>query len=279
MANMMSNKVVNKNILDVLKKNPKAEVEISQVKIRQKAKAPSKRKKIIVKKKTIRKKQAMKKDASAKQIKHLKELKKHVRKLSGHMRKREVAVQKQLTQQFEHMQQVRQDVGEARQHYAHIPKLTMETQMLIDSMNKLTAVVKQLLVLFNQKISNEEGPLFARLDDIKEQNEKIAEALLVVADMMQEKQTPKAQIREFNPYMQRMGPSPEQVQQQMPTPQEEPAVPSDLGRFQFPGTEQAPEGPQPIPQYGAPLPPFSPVPVGAAASPLGQAPSRKRFLF
>lgn len=245
MANMMSNKVVNK----------------------------------AMKAKTL------KKDASAKHItkhiKHIKELKKHVKALSGHMRKREVAVQKQLTQQFEHMQQMRQDVGEARQHYAHIPKLTMETQMLIDSMNKLTAVVKQLLVLFNQKISNEEGPLFERLDDIKEQNEKIAEALLVVADMMQEKQTPKAQIREFNPYMQRMGPAPEQVQQQMPTPQEEARVPADLGRFQFPGAEQgqeAPEGPQPIPQYGAPLPPFSPIPVGAAAS-QGQAPSRKRFLF
>lgn len=224
-----------------------------------------------------------KKEVSAKHItkhiKHIKELKKHVKALSGQMKKRETAVQKQLTQQFEHMQQVRQDVGEARQHYAHIPKLTMETQMLIDSMNKLTAVVKQLLVLFNQKISNEEGPLFERLDDIKEQNEKIAEAILVVADMMQEKQTPKAQIREFNPYMQKTGPVPEQVQPQMPTPQEEPGMPSDLGRFQFPEIEQgqeAPEGPQPIPQYGAPLPPFSPVPVGA---PQGPAPSRKRFLF
>ena len=150
-------------------------------------------------------------------------------------------------------------------------------------MNKLSAVVRQLLVLFNQKISNEEGPLFAKLDEITEQNEKIAQGLLAIADMVKEQQTPKAQIREFNPYM----PSrqqPMQVREQMPTPQEQVQVPMDLGRFQFsqnPEQQQAQQmppqdqmQPQPIPQFGAPLPPFS-------QTPQQQEPvqNRKRMLF
>lgn len=230
----------------------------------------------MVNKKKI-KKQGIKKQKENQQ--HIKELKKHVKLLSGQIKKGETAIQKQLTEHLKHVQQVKQDVSETKQHYVHIPKLTLETQMLIESMNKLTAVVKQLLVLFNQKISKEEGPLFERLDSIQEQNEKIAEALLVVAEMVREKQTPKAQIREFNPYMAKIGPEPEPIKEQMPTPQEQPQVSPELGKFQFLSTGQQEQGeqqPQPIPQYSAPLPPFSPVPTTAQQ---GQAPSRKRFLF
>lgn len=216
------------------------------------------------------------------QHKHIKELKKDIKNLSGHIKKRETAVQKQLTEHLKYVQQVKQDVGETKQHYVHIPKLTLETQILIESMNKLTAVVKQLLVLFNQKISKEEGPLFERLDTIQEQNEKIAEAILVVAEMLREKQTPKAQIREFNPYMAKIGPEPEPIMEQMPTPQQKPQISPDLGKFQFLSTEQQEQReqqPQPIPQYSAPLPPFSPVPSSATQIPQEKNPSRKRFLF
>ncbi len=161
----------------------------------------------------------------------------------------------------------------------NIQKPSMETLMLIESMNKLSAVVKQLLVLFNQKISNEDGPLFAKLDEIVEQNEKIAEAILIVADMMREQQTPKAQIREFNPYIPRSGQRSMQVREQMPTPQEQVAIPPDLGGFQFPGqgspqSISTSEQQEPIPQFGAPLPPFSSVPQQQE-----QLPSRKRMLF
>ena len=208
-------------------------------------------------------------------IKHVKELKQHVKSLSSQMRKRETNLHKQMQEQKQQMQQMQLDVGETKQHYQHIPKLSMETQMLIESMNKLSGVVKQLLVLFNQKISNEEGPLFSKLDDIAEQNEKIAEGILAIASLVKEQQTPKAQIREFNPYVPRAGPQPLQVREQMPTPQEMPQVPSDLGRFQYPmETGQEAMQQQPIPQFGAPMPPFSPAPQEQE-----QLPSRKRMLF
>lgn len=240
----------------------------------------------VVKKTVVTKVLAKKKDPS---LKHMKELKKHVKALSGSIRKRDIAMQKQLTAHVGHVKEVKeklaetqQDVLETKAHYAHIPKLSMETQMLIESMNKLSAVVRQLLVLFNQKISNEEGPLFAKLDEITEQNEKIAQGLLAIADMVKEQQTPKAQIREFNPYMPPRQ-QPMQVREQMPTPQEQVQVPTDLGRFQFPQGSEQQQGqqmpqdqmqPQPIPQFGAPLPPFS-------QTPQQQEPvqNRKRMLF
>lgn len=223
-----------------------------------------------------------KKDTS---IKHVKELKKHVHTLSGQIRKKEAAAQKQMQEQKQQLSQVQQDVLETKSHYQHIPKLSLETQMLIESMGKLSAVIKQLLVLFNQKISNEEGPLFAKLDELAEQNEKIAEGILAVADLVKEKETPKAQIREFNPYVPQR-PQPMQVREQMQTPQESQQMPQDLGRFQFPGTEQqgemqqmpAQEQMQPIPQYSAPLPPFSRTPEMQQES-QQQLPSRKRMLF
>jgi hypothetical protein len=229
--------------------------------------------------------------------KEVKEIKKHIKAFSGTIRKRDIAMQKQLTAHVGHVKEMKekltatqQDVRETKAHYAHMPKLSIEKQMLIESMNKLSAVVKQLLVLFNQKISNEEGPLFAKLDEITEQNEKIAQGLLAIADMVKEQQTPKAQIREFNPYMPPRQ-QPMQMREQMPTPQELVQVPADLGRFQFPqGPEQQGQErqqgqqmplqdqmqQQPIPQFSAPLPLFTQTPVSQQQEP---APSRKRMLF
>ncbi len=221
-------------------------------------------------------------------IKQAKELKKSVQSLSGQMRKKEASVQKQLQEHKQHLLQMGQDVADTKMHYQHIPKLSMETQMLIESMNKLSAVVKQLLVLFNQKISNEDGPLFAKLGDISEQNEQIAQGILAVADLVKEKQTPKAEIKPFNPYMPQR-PMPMQVREQMQTPQQMPNIPQDLGKFQFPGQEQEQQGMnpmqpmqaqeqpmQPIPQFGAPLPPFSESPQQQQEEPVQ---SRKRMLF
>ncbi len=301
MGDILGSDVVNKNILDIINKNPN--VEITQVKINPKTQQninkkkpkqiPSKQtvKKVKLKrpvtKTVVKKVLAKKKDSS---LKHMKELKKQVNALSGSIRKRDSTMQKQLTAHVGHVKEVKeklaatqQDVLETKAHYAHIPQLSMETQMLIESINKLSAVVKQLLVLFNQKISNEEGPLFAKLDEITEQNEKIAQGLLAIADMVKEQQTPKAQIREFNPYMPPRQ-QPMQVREQMPTPQEQIQVPADLGRFQFPQGPQQQQAqqipsqdqiqPQPIPQFGAPLPPFS-------QAPQQQEPvqNRKRMLF
>jgi phytoene dehydrogenase-like protein len=296
MGDILGNNVVNKNILDIINKNPN--VEITQVKINPKSKKKVKRikqKKPVTKtqvtktlvRKVLAKKIVKKKDPA---LKHMKELKKHVKALSGSIRKRDTAMQKQLTAHVGHVEEVKeklaatqQDVLETKAHYAHIPKLSMETQMLIESMNKLSAVVKQLLVLFNQKISNEEGPLFAKLDEIAEQNEKIAQGLLAIADIVKEQQTPKAQIREFNPYMPPRQ-QPVQVREQMPAPQEQIQVPADLGRFQFPQDPEQQQAqqmpvqdqmqPQPIPQFGAPLPLFS-------QAPQQQEPvqNRKRMLF
>ncbi|MBI5072650.1 hypothetical protein HZA99_02435 [Candidatus Woesearchaeota archaeon] len=279
--------VVDKNILAVINKNKSLQNPVTQ----QKGKTPKAPKKMI----TDRVKEVVtipkKKDPSAKHlkesIKHVKELKKSVQSLSGQMRKKEASVQKQLEEHKQHLIQMGQDVAETKMHYQHIPKLSMETQMLIESMGKLSAVVKQLLVLFNQKISNEEGPLFERLDGIAEQNEQIAQGILAVADLVKEKQIPKAEIKQFNPYMpQRQMPM--QVREQMPSPQQMPNIPQDLGKFQFPGQEQDQgmnpmqaqemqnqevQQMQPIPQFHAPLPPFSESPQQEPV------PSRKRMLF
>ena len=211
-------------------------------------------------------------------MKHVKELKKQVKALSSQVRKKETLLNKKLIQHTGEVQEVKQQIfatresiDEAKKHYAHIPKLSLETQMLIESMNKLSGIVKQLLVLFNHKIANEDGPLFAKLDDIMEQNEKIAQGILVIAELVKEEQTPKAQIKEVNPYMPRMGPQPVPMRQMMPEMRQQPEIPSDLGKFQFPGQEQEPE---PIPQFSAPLPPFSPVPKE------GQLPlNRKRMMI
>ncbi len=255
--------------------------------------------KTVVKKTTVIKHMKVKpvksvlKDGS---LKHVKDLKKHVKSLASDVRKREkalmkrhTAMQKQLGVHTQAVQDVEQqlaqtkhEVLETKAHYAHIPKLTLETQLMIESMNKLSAVVKQLLVLFNDKMSKEEGPLFAKLDEIMEQNEKIAEGMLAIADLVKEQQTPKAQIKDFNPYMQRQGPQPMQVRPQMPDVQQAPQLPADLGRFQYPGPEQQPgeqgaaDQMQPIPQFGAPLPPFSGAQPQAGQE---QLPSRKRMLF
>src|SRR3989338_7277143 len=220
--------------------------------------------KTVVKKTTVIKHMKVKpakstlKDGS---LKHVKDLKKHVKSLASDVRKREkalmkrhTAMQKQLSVHTGAVQDVEQqlaqtkhEVLETKAHYAHIPKLTLETQLMIESMNKLSAVVKQLLVLFNDKMSKEEGPLFAKLDSIMEQNEKIAEGMLAIADLVKEDQTPKAQIKDFNPYMQRQGPQPMQVRPQMLDIQQTPQLPADLGRFQYPGPEQQP-GEQGAPQ-------------------------------
>lgn len=278
--------VVNKNILDVINKN-----KLSHHKV----KIPTTKKTSKPSKEPLGK--TIKKITADSPVKHVKELKKHVKSLASDVRKREkalqkrhIAMQKQLSLHTAAVQnveqqlaQTKQEVIETKAHYAHIPKLTLETQLMIESMNKLSAVVKQLLVLFNDKMSKEEGPLFAKLDSIMEQNEKIAEGMLAIADLVKEQQTPKAQIKDFNPYMQRQGPQPIQVRPQMPDVQQAPQFPSDLGRFQYPGPEQqpgeqmpmgAPEQMQPIPQFGAPLPPFS-----APQPAQEQLPSRKRMLF
>ncbi len=163
--------------------------------------------------------------------------------------------------------------------------VSLENQMLIESMNKLAAVVKQLVILFNQKLAKEEGPLFAKLNEIIEQNEKVAEGILAVADMIKEKQTPPAPLREVNPYLPRLGPMPEQlrVQRSSPAEMQQPVLPPDFEQFQQPPAEETPlfMGPepqlQPIPEHAAPLPPFSPVPQGAQQG--ERLPSRKRMLF
>ena len=298
----MGNPVVDKNILDIINKNkPHQNVEITQVKIQPKQQQRKKtgKTKTVVKKTTVIKHMKVKPAKSALNdgsLKHVKDLKKHVKSLASDVRKREkalmkrhTAMQKQLGVHTQAVQDVEQqlsqtkhEVLETKAHYAHIPKLTLETQLMIESMNKLSAVVKQLLVLFNDKMSKEEGPLFAKLDSIMEQNEKIAEGMLAIADLVKEDQTPKAQIKDFNPYMQRQGPQPMQVRPQMADVQQAPQLPADLGRFQYPGPEQqpgeqaAPEQMHPIPQFGAPLPPFS-----GAQPQVGQeqSPSRKRMLF
>jgi hypothetical protein len=182
--------------------------------------------------------------------------------LSKQVRKREATLQKQFAEHAEDLQQVRQDVLETKAHYSHIPKLTLETQMMIESMNKLTAVVKQMLILFNKKMDAEDGPLFVKLNELSEQNEKIAQGILVVADLVKNEQTPTAQIKNFNPYIPRQGG--EQVRPQMSMPTEPFQVPPDLGSF-------SQQEPTPIMQYNAPLP--------VNALPEERPISRKRMLF
>lgn len=264
--------IVTKNIREVMNKSSSPHIVKKEIITETKPKKGTVVKKKITTytTKKIAKKTAKKSVKPAKMkvvpLKHVRELKKHLSSLSNQVRKREANLQKKFGEHMEKMEQVQSDVLETKAHYQHIPKLTMETQMLIESMNKLTAVVKQMVVLFNQKMDAEDGPLFLKLGEISDQNEKIAQAILTVADMIKEKQTPPAAIKDFNPYIPRMGPEPMQVRPQMPLPTEPMQIPPDVGNF----NQQ--QEPAPIMQYNAPLPPFTPMPEEKPIS-------RKRMLF
>ncbi|MFA6887884.1 MAG: hypothetical protein WC254_00125 [Candidatus Woesearchaeota archaeon] len=279
--------VISKNILDVIDKQSSPQIIKQEITTETKPKkgtvvkkkvttySTKQTKKVI--KKSIKKPikqvviiKSQKKIGKSVPLKHVRDLKKNMSSLSKQVKKRETDLQKKFDVHMDQMQQVQQDVLETKAHYQHIPKLTLETQVLIESMNKLTAVVKQMVVLFNQKMDAEDGPLFVKLGEITEQNEKIAEAILTVAGLVNEKQTPPAVIKDFNPYMQRMGPEPMQIRPQMPLPSEPMQVPPDFGNY---SNQQQQEQPQPMRQYNAPLPPFTSVPQQE------QPISRKRMLF
>lgn len=217
----------------------------------------------------------------------MKKLEKKVKEFHAEQKEQVSALQKELKKGHrglrKQIKEIHKGVVEATASVSvPTPPVLLENQMLIDSMNKLAAVVRQLVVLFNQKMAKEEGPLFAKLNEIIDQNEKIAEGILAVADMVKEKQTPAAPLREVNPYLPRFGPQSEQLRVQRPSygEMQQPLLPPDFGQFQQPPAEEAPlfMGPepaplQPIPEHAAPLPPFSPTPQGE------QLPTRKRMLF
>ena len=143
------------------------------------------------------------------------------------------------------------------------------------SMEKLSANIQELLAILRQAAddikSEEHGPvmdrlnsLSSRIDELKEQNSKIAEAILAVADMIKE-----GHHEESKPL-----PPPE-----MP----EPDFGTELPFGAPPGMEPAPRaapsplravGPQPIapPPMGRPIAPMAP------PMPMGQ-PAQKRGLF
>jgi hypothetical protein len=276
----MGDPIVDKHILDIIARNPSSDVEVSHVKVKAPTNAqavPQKKatnEAIIVGKTKVRsrntKKQITKKKKSVKPAaeKHVKELKQKVKQIHSDQRKQVSALKKEFKKGNEtikkHLRDVHKTVEEGKNIYVPEPRPSLENQMLIESMNRLTAVVKQLVVLFNAKMSNEEGPLFAKLDEIAEQNEKIAQGILAVADMVQDTQTKPASIREVNPYRPRVGPGPMMVQPQQPSPQEMQNVmpPPDLGAYQEAGQYQDPNAGQPfmgpVSQNTVPLPPFSP---------------------
>jgi myosin heavy subunit len=287
---MVGDPIVDKHILDIIARNPSADVEVSKVKI----KAPSKKalgkeKEIIVVEKTIKKakkrrntkrksaKKKAKKVVKPAAEKHVKELKEKVKKLQNEQKKHATVLKKEVKKTHEELKkqlhQVHRTVEEGKNIYVPEPRPSLENQMIIESMNRLTGVVKQLVVLFNHKIAKEEGPLFAKLNEITEQNEKIAQGILTVADMLEEQETKPAQIRPINPYKPRLGPVPQNVQPQVPSVQEvnqNIMPPPDLGMYQA-----ARDGAQ---QTGQPF--MGPVPQNTAPMPPNEKPiGPKRMLF
>jgi len=272
----MVDNVVDKHILDIIRKHPSSNVEIEKVKINPK-KTKAKEDTVTIstvtkkavkpkknKKKTVKKKKAPANKNTAE--KHVKQLQKKVKEMHSEQKKRVSAIEKELKKGHftlkKHLTEVQKDVVAGKNIYVPEPKPSLENQIIIESMGKLTAVVKQLIVLFNQKVTKEEGPLFTKLNEIVDQNEKIAQGILTVADMIKEEKTPPARIRDFNPYQEPIRPQPTQLRPQQPTYTEmqNPQVPPNFGQYQdMPQMPLPPfEEPQPIQQNTAPLPPFSP---------------------
>ncbi len=241
--------MVDKHLLDVIAHNPDAEVDDSTLKIIGERKG---RKSITHVKKTP--KSTSKTDVA--------ELKKKVKEIHTEQKKQVSTFKKELKKGHKtlekHLSEVHKKIEEGKNIYIPEPRPNLENQMLIESMNKLTAVVKQLVVLFNQKITKEEGPLFSKLNEIIAQNEKIAQGILAVADIIQEQQTPPAKIKEMNPYSATRTTS-EQIRPQMARPQEfnQQIMPNDLGVY---ATQDNAPFINPVPQNTAPLPPMSSVP-------------------
>lgn len=154
---------------------------------------------------------------------------------------------------------------------------------LLDSMNELKASIRELHALFKNatdQIKQEEEEISIgktlqslqdRIANIERQNEQIAKAMLVVADMIEDfkrhkseeqlapKPMPRAPQRPMpRPQMQRQAPMPMRTPSPQPFPSlEELPEPSleDIPPPPFPGMRSAQQAPQMMPQPTGRIPP------------------------
>lgn len=159
---------------------------------------------------------------------------------------------------------------------------------LQNSIDELRMSIDRMLVIFmeaSREIKEEGAPtLSKKIEEISSQNEKIAKAILVVVDMIKEKQPEIAKVAPpplIFPQPVRMaqplGPPREQMPQfqEMPQFSEMPPLPEapPFGMQQQQRIPQQGFGPLPPPGFG-PLPPPPPT-----LGPLPPLPPRKRGLF
>jgi hypothetical protein len=140
-------------------------------------------------------------------------------------------------------------------------------EQLIDSMEGLTKVMKEMVKLFksaNRQMISGEDPISNRLDELERQNQKIAKGVLAVAELVKKDQEEVAKLQPFEKAFaqfenQTFGQQhPGMPMQQMPGPQQQ-------------GPQQAapmpgPQGPMPQPRnmaaaFGGPtMPEFNNIP-------------------
>lgn len=136
----------------------------------------------------------------------------------------------------------------------------------MSSVNSLTTSIDSLMELFKEatesmkleeqaeeEVSKKIGPLLARMDDIEEQNRKIAEGIVTVADMVTELKEEIEKIKK--PAMPRIRPMP-RPKIVMPPPRPMPPRPPEMPKKPVPFPRPMPPGAKPLP----PLPEERPMP-------------------
>ena|GEM_PF-748604 len=161
------------------------------------------------------------------------------------------------------------------------------SKSFMSSVSSLTKSIDSLMELFKEategmkleeqaeeEVSKKLAPLLGRMDDIEEQNRKIAEGIVTVADMVAELKEEIEKLKKIPPEMPRIRPMPRPKivmppeEPRPPKPEKKPAPPPrfpPLGpmpgaRPMPPLPEERPMPPPPWEKPGAPPPPIPPGP-------------------
>ena len=158
------------------------------------------------------------------------------------------------------------EVSELKQDVEYLKKNPLggskEGRSLLEGIEKLNENIEQLIEIFKEasdmmKAEEREAdvilkriaPIESKLDELSDQNQKIAKGILAVADMISEREEkPRMMPRPQMPPMQRPQPMP-------PPPMQRPQMPQPIPR-QMMQPSSPPQGMQQPPPMGLPPPPM-----------------------
>lgn len=183
---------------------------------------------------------------------------------------------------------MKKELDELRRHSANVDPKTGLPRDTVSSIENLNRSISSLLGLFKTAteelkleerdealISKKLDPLMKKIDILLEQNEKIAKAIVAIADMVREKT--EGIERQEEEIEEKMEKRPEPKWEE-PVPEGPPAFPPPMGAGMPPPRRQAPAGFPPPPPTGAP----EPMPPWEAPGPmpgLDEGAHKKKGLF